>query len=148
MQTTLSIDFAVAEQTQIATLMEKGQSENPNISVYELLSRYQREREKFVELDMALLWDRIKDDQSEPLSFYVPSDIYLSRLDKKRDMQLQTLLTIISRDLKNHRMFAEERLWTAYQSSRAESDDQLYPDGVTKALQFRTIFISCDFGHV
>ena len=60
------VGFEQHWRTQIAKLMENGKSENPNISVYDLLCRYQREREKFVELDMALLWDRIKDDQREP----------------------------------------------------------------------------------
>ena len=89
---------------------------------------------------MALLWDRIKDDHKEPLDFYFPSDIYLSRLDKKREMQLETLVSIITRDLKHYRMFAEEKLWITYQDNRPESEDQLYPDGVMKALQFLDSF--------
>ena len=91
---------------------------------------------------MALLWDRINDDNPETLDFYFPSDIYLSRLDKNlnREMQLETLVTCITRDLKHHRMLAEERQWTAYQDSRKESDDNLYPDGVMKALHFLDSF--------
>ena len=127
-------------QTQIAKLMKNGNSDNTNISVYDLLCCYQREREHFVELDMALLWNRIEDDQPNPLDFYLPSDIYLSRLDKNREMQLETLATCITRDLKHHRMHAEERQWTAYQDSQKDWDDKLYPDGVMKALQYLDSF--------
>ena len=76
------IGFEAVWQAQIAKLMDYGKSDNSDISVYDPLCRYQRQRDEIQELDMEPLWDRINDEKAEALDFYFPSDIYLSKVDK------------------------------------------------------------------
>ena len=49
------------------------------------------------------------DEAVESLDFYFPSDNYMRLLDKKRDMTLAILRTQIQKDLRHHRLFAEEK---------------------------------------
>ena len=57
------------------------------------------------------------------------------QLDKKREVKLETLCTNIQKDLKHHRLLAEEKQWIEHLDKREEFDDRQYPDGVSKALQ-------------
>ena len=111
--------------------MDFGKTE---ISVYDLLCCYQRERTVIEEVNLEALWDRITDESAEPLDFYFPSDNYMRVFDKKRELSIEVLRTNIQKDLKHHRLLAEEKQWIAHLDKRPFDYDRLYPDGVSKAL--------------
>ena len=125
------VGFEQVWEQEIARFMDFGSTD---MSVYDRLCRYQRERDSIAECNMEELWKRITDESAEALDFYFPSDNYMRQLDKKRDMTIRTLRTNIQKDLTHHRLLAEEKLWIEHLDKRDFFDDNLYPDGVSLAL--------------
>ena len=63
------VGFEDVWEAQIAKLMDYGKTEISEISVYNLLCRYQRDRTVIEELDLQPLWERIMDEKAEALDF-------------------------------------------------------------------------------
>ena len=109
---------------------------------YDRLSRYQREVDSIDRLELEDLWDCLDGEDDPSVDIYFPSDKFLIEIDKSREKSLQTLRTIVARELEHHRLIAEEPLWNGKLDKREFIDDELYPDGLDKALERLHNFIA------
>ena len=116
-------------QAQMAKFMGYGSSD---LSLFERLNAYQKQRETYEELDVAAFLN-----PDDPIDFYIPSDGFMLRIDPHRARLLEPMMTQITEELKHHLLMADEKQWGDYIDARLEgsSSEIVYKDGVVKALE-------------